>query len=307
MGTCTLLAEWTFARRFVYGLIIFGTINAILIIFREREKPRQGPLRDKGELPAAHELLEAELNDRVALLGDQHPDVAVSLHNLGLVLLDEGRYVEAVQRFEEALRICRATPDSQKAAIGRALTGLAAALHGSGEHLTDVARCQEALTVLTRGTPDHVEALGLLGRLHLGHGHARAAEPLLRTNLELLQQSLGPEHLRTVLGARALASCLTALRRFDEAEPLLLDSYPKIKTVFGDHHRLTVEAVAALIRLYTDWGKPLEAERYRVLLPGDVPLGEFEGAAQALQELADVQRTPADDDPDDGGGAGKVE
>jgi tetratricopeptide (TPR) repeat protein/predicted Ser/Thr protein kinase len=228
-------------------------------------------LWEKGDLAPARDLLEAALQDRVALLGDRHPHVAVSLNNLALVLQDQGLYAEAVQRFEAALRLWRETLGPQHPTVGHGLTNLAAALHQLGEHDADVAPCQEALAILPADSAQWAQALGLLGRLHLEHGDAPVAEPLLRTALERSQQTLGAGHRRTVLAERDLACCLTALGRFDDAEPLLLESYPQIKAAFGDRHRETVRAVEALVRLYTDWDKPSEADRYRALLPNDDP------------------------------------
>jgi len=116
-------------------------------------------------------------------------------------------------------------------------------------------------------------ALELLGRLYLEHGDAAAAEPPARAALELLQQTLGAAHRRTALAARDLASCLTARGRFEEAEPLLLESYSQIKAAFGDRRRETVQTLTALVHLYDGWEKPAEADRYRAELPLEAPAG----------------------------------
>jgi hypothetical protein len=57
--------------------------------------------------------------DRKAL-GENHPDYAIDLNNLGLLLQDTGRGNEAEPLFREAVQVCEAAlgaehPDSQKA------------------------------------------------------------------------------------------------------------------------------------------------------------------------------------------------
>ena len=64
-----------------------------------------------------------------------------------------------------------------------------------------------------------------------------------------------------------LGGCLTAARRYREAEPLLLKSYPILREAFGDSHNRTRVALGRIVDLYDAWGKPDKAAKYRVMLP----------------------------------------
>jgi len=55
---------------------------------------------------------------------------------------------------------------------------------------------------------------------------------------------------------------LTAMARFDEAEPLLTRSYEVLRKTFGERHQETVQAAARVAALYAAWGKPDRAAIY---------------------------------------------
>ena len=58
----------------------------------------------------------------------------------------------------------------------------------------------------------------------------------------------------------ALGSCLTTLRRYDEANALLLAGYFVFK---NEDAEVLDQAQQALFDLYTAWGKPEQAAAYR--------------------------------------------
>ena len=65
-------------------------------------------------------------------LGPDHPDVAVTLTNLGLVYVTEGRDQEAAPLLERALAIQEAKLSPKSAALNRTLAALAEAYRHLG-------------------------------------------------------------------------------------------------------------------------------------------------------------------------------
>jgi len=55
--------------------------------------------------------------------------------------------------------------------------------------------------------------------------------------------------------------------RYDEAEPLLVEAVKGRHLKLGDTHPDTFESLNNLIELYEAWGKPEQAEEWRVKLP----------------------------------------
>jgi hypothetical protein len=61
-----------------------------------------------------------------------------------------------------------------------------------------------------------------------------------------------------------LAACLAALRRFAEAETLLLPAYEALRSSADADSGSVQAARRQLVALYEAWGKPVQAERLRV-------------------------------------------
>ncbi|PYX12871.1 MAG: tetratricopeptide repeat protein, partial [Acidobacteria bacterium] len=61
----------------------------------------------------------------------------------------------------------------------------------------------------------------------------------------------------------ALGECLTIEKRYNEAEPLLLESYESLKSSQGANNPRTQLALQRLITLYENWGKLDRARAYR--------------------------------------------
>ena len=100
----------------------------------------------------------------------------------------------------------------------------------------------------------------------LVNGRPQEAEAHLRECLAIWQQ--WPEEWRNIAASRSLlGSALTALGRFDEAEPLLLESYSVFVDNNGPSHSRTVRSLRRVVELYEAWNRTEAAERYRALLP----------------------------------------
>ena len=80
-----------------------------------------------------------------------------------------------------------------------------------------------------------------------------------RGGLALRRQAM-PAHWLTFQTASLLGEALTALGRHAEAEPLLLESFEKMKPPRAENRRLARERIVAL---YEAWGKPEKAAKWR--------------------------------------------
>jgi tetratricopeptide (TPR) repeat protein len=88
-------------------------------------------------------------------------------------------------------------------------------------------------------------------------------EIILWEAVKLRTDSLPKEHFWVALANGALGECLTAQGSYDEAEPLLLQSYESLKSSQGATNPRTRIALRRLITLYDDWGKHDTANRYK--------------------------------------------
>ena len=82
----------------------------------------------------------------------------------------------------------------------------------------------------------------------------------MREPYELRREKLPPAAWMTANSASPLGECLLALERYDEAEPLLINSYAALRSSLGDSNPRTREAQQRLIRFYEATGRAEQAQ-----------------------------------------------
>ena len=110
----------------------------------------------------------------------------------------------------------------------------------------------------------------------IADNHAADAEPLLREALRIRSQvpAVVPSRRRTFIeddwsvGAikSLLGASLVALRRYDEAEAMLLEARRDLEGAATPRRRDLAATISRLVDLYVAWGKPETASVYRALL-----------------------------------------
>jgi hypothetical protein len=106
-------------------------------------------------------------------------------------------------------------------------------------------------------------ALQVAGLSLVDLGRAREAEPLLRESLGLRRKALPANHWLVASSESILGACLTAERRYPEAEALLLRAHAGLESSRGHDHARTVETRQRLVALYEAWGRPARAAGWR--------------------------------------------
>jgi serine/threonine-protein kinase len=141
---------------------------------------------------------------------------------------------------------------------------------------TDQGRVQDAVSLgrevvasWRRTSPNHARTGNTL--LDLGRGlvslglHSEAERTLAEARRIYAQ---APPHPRDFI---AWAECwhgasLAGLRRFDEAEPLLVDAERKLREAPGTPRRHYLQAVEQVVKFYEAWGKPEKAREWKAKL-----------------------------------------
>ena len=186
-------------------------------------------LLDTGDYQGSEALLRSALETRLELLGKQHTRVALVQNNLAIALQAQDKAAESEARYREALEIRRALLD---------------------EHHPDVAVTQTGLASLLASTGQSVEA-----------------EALTRQAIQTLRDKK-PGHWRIAHAQSVRGSSLAGLRRFEEAESLLLKSYPILVKARRECTRYTIEALQRTIDLYQAWGRQDRESEARATLAG---------------------------------------
>ncbi|MCA9256568.1 MAG: tetratricopeptide repeat protein, partial [Phycisphaerales bacterium] len=117
--------------------------------------------------------------------------------------------------------------------------------------------------------PNVQTPLAGLGMMLLKSGRAAEAEPVLREVLKAREDADTPDPWLIALAQSTLGECLTSQKRFDEAAPLVVDSYGVIESSAGEKSHLVayrVDALQRIIDLYDAWEQPARADEWRAKL-----------------------------------------
>lgn len=222
-------------------------------------------LRAQDKLDSAQVVYE-EVIAQLRVHGDSGARVmAPALNNLAYVYRVKGEYAEAERLYREALTYVREWGVPPEEIL--LLNNLAALLDIMGRYDEIEEVFLETLRVAEEHWPEgHWRTgsqNGALGDFYLNRGDTATAEPYHRRRVEIYTQTLGPGHAWTGFAQAALATCLTSMHRFEEAEGLLLEGYATLRATSGDDNSYTQDALRRLVTLYEAWGKLEQAEVYR--------------------------------------------
>jgi len=219
-----------------------------------------------GELDRAEEVLAraVELSPRVLPHG--HPTVMHAANNLGAVMWDRGRMDRAEELFRLALEL---EIEVRGADHGNAIT----AMTNLANVLLELGRMEEAGELLERAVaarratlgdrhPTTLTTLHNLAKFHLENGDRQAADPILRSVAETAREVLAPDDYALGDHLVELGRHELALRRYPEAEAVLLEAGDVYARALEPDHPMRLRLRRTLHTLYTLWGKPQLASAY---------------------------------------------
>ncbi len=225
----------------------------------------------RGDYATAVALQEQALELRVRVLGDDHPDVAVTLHNLALAENAMGDHAAAKPLLERALAIREPALGPEHPDVADTLDALATVEKELGELDSARARMQRVLAVRTAafGSKSRkvAAALSNLGVIEAAAGDTAAAIAAQERALAIAEETPGPQHPLT---AAILGNLASALLERDRAGAL--------------------ELFARAVRIYdlTEGAQPGEAEaRFELARASiDSPDEDVRQRARVLAEQA---------------------
>ena len=249
-----------------------GTLENLAEVHRENE-----------EFDDAEELYLKILDIRLNTLGPDHPNVALTRDNLAILYVRTGDYAAAEPMFREVLRSRRQTfSDGPHREVGTSLNNLAGLLHRTGDYEEAESLFLEAADVYRKALGDDHFWVSIvlynLTKVYELRGNCEAALPVLSECLTIRQAHVPAGHWRIAEINCRLGARLTALGRYEEAEPLLTEGYPIIAEQRGEQHRITRDVLTEVIQLYERWDKPTEAARWREMDPADPSHAESESS-----------------------------
>jgi serine/threonine-protein kinase len=198
------------------------------------------------------------------------PGFGFSLTVLGGLLTDNRHFAAADAALREAEAIFHKLVSPRSLWLADNLRNQAALLYEQGRFAESLERVTKTLELYRENFGTHYDnyptALIIHGLILNKTGKAQEGEATLREAVRLRTNSLPKEHFWVALANDALGECLMNQGRYDEAEPLLLQSYENLKSSQGTNNPRTRLALQRLVALYQASGNSGAAEKYRALL-----------------------------------------
>jgi len=159
------------------------------------------------------------------LFGNDNLDTARSINDLALVLMSEGKSVEAEAMAREALSIRRKFLSEPHTDIAHSLNVLAITLGDQGKLAEAEATHRETLAMWRRlygkKRPEVAFSLGALGAVLAKEGRIDEAEVLLQESVSMQRELLRVEHPESQLALYALAKLMASEGKLPDAAKIL--------------------------------------------------------------------------------------
>jgi len=223
-------------------------------------------LAAKGDFDEAVRLPNEALAALRTALGDDHPEVAESLRGLGNTLKEKGDLDGAEPAYRDALLIDRRLYGNENYTVAFDLSVLSDIAIAKGDDATAELLLRESLGIQRKVVPDGdlVTAANLrdIALVLVRRNRSAESEAPARECLAMVRRKAGEGSYRIADAESVLGACLTALRRYEEAEPLLLGAYPalaeKARTASSWYRtkmmqKGAAEALQRIIDLYDSW------------------------------------------------------
>jgi class 3 adenylate cyclase/tetratricopeptide (TPR) repeat protein len=221
-------------------------------------------LLERGRYAEAKPLLDRALSLGERALGSDHPEVARTIHNLGVYELFQAKYVEAQRKLEEALAI-------RERVLGRDHPDVASTLNALANTFWHRGRYAEAQPLYARALAIWEHALGpdspfvatsLNNLASVLHRQGRFAESLSMNEraLAIRERTLAPDHPHIALSLSNIAEDYRTLGRYADAESMATGALAMRERTLGPDHRDARESLNTLAAILVDQGRYAEAK-----------------------------------------------
>jgi nephrocystin-3 len=191
------------------------------------------------------------LSRRVADAAMRSPDeanAAISLNNLGLVLLQKGNFRAAEPLIRRALQILEAIDGPGHLSVARVVDNLAWALREKGDYDGAERLYRRGLEIhertLGRDHPDTAQSLNNLSLVLSAKKDYAGAESVLRMALKIRRSTLGERHPATATTLVNLAVALAAQGHLRQAEEISREALVIMDETLGPNHPVTTKTRA---------------------------------------------------------------
>ena len=220
-------------------------------------------LKARANYAQAKAYMEAALKIRENLLGPEHSEVGLTLHNLAEISQDQGEFREAEILYQRALPILEKEP-TNLLLVAAPLNGLAILYANRRDYAKAEPLFLRARSIWEEapgpGQLDLARCLNNLADLYGDQARYAEAETLYKRALSIREQATGPERLEVANSLNNLATLYAKQGKYVEAEELIQRSRSIALKVLGADHPFAATGFQNIAAVYFGQGKFAEAE-----------------------------------------------
>ena len=215
----------------------------------------------------AAELAEHGVRIKAEILGANHPSLATSLDNAGVLFFVRGEYRAALERYDRALAIfdsAAASEPRHRADLATVHSHLGPLYQELGQYSTALRHYGSALDLYSEALEPADTRIAMsqnnLATLLTRVGDYAPALELYRTSLASLERALGSEHPLLGTSKHNQAELLQRMGRADEAVELYRQALATKERTLGTTHPSVAITLSNLGYLYTDRGEAVAGD-----------------------------------------------
>jgi serine/threonine-protein kinase len=215
-----------------------------------------------GNYERGEKLLRDALDQRRALYGDEHADVAESLTALGLLRAERAEYDEAEKFVREGLEMSRRVLPAGHPVTARATAALGKIFEERGDYAQAIPLLNDAVAMYRTHDAQSVELAATMTELANAHffaGHLDESATLNRQVLEVDRRVHGDRHPNVADDLINLGAIASQQGNYVEAERVNREALGIIEAWYGSGHEETASAQANLAQQLMYLGRLDEA------------------------------------------------
>jgi tetratricopeptide (TPR) repeat protein len=225
--------------------------------------------RTEGKYLEAERLYANVMVVQRAVLGDNHPNMLLTMNGLAFLYMVQGKGAQAERLYTEALAAQRRLLGEEHPDTANTMHNLAVFYTNGGRNAEAEPLAAKALEIRQRVLgvehPETVRGVTNLGLVNLNLGRHEQAESLLRAALTSYEK-IAPDGWERYNCESLLGASVAGQKRYQEAEPLAVEAYDALiqrkSSISPANVSVMDQAGRRVIQLYRDWGKPEKAAEW---------------------------------------------
>jgi eukaryotic-like serine/threonine-protein kinase len=217
-----------------------------------------------GRFDQSEQMHQQALGIQKQLFPRDHADVALSMNDLALVLIEERKLDESEALTRDALEMRRRLLGNKHRQVGESLVSLGVLLHHRAKLAEAEAVQREALAlwreVLGNECGETATTLNSLALVLRDQGRLAEAEAMQREALEIQRKVLGPKHPHVATSLNNLAVLLNSQGKLPAAEATHREALALMIELYGTNHANVAVSLNCLAIVLSAEGQHAEAE-----------------------------------------------